>query len=346
MRTVAGSDKNDMPNLDLLRSMAVLLVVVEHVLLAMHIYQIGSWNIFWPGVFGVLIFFVHTSLVLMWSLERKPDMAGFYIRRFFRIYPLAILAVLVTTLFRVPTFLTPNGDPVFHAPSFGQVVSNLLLIQNIHFRGSILGVMWSLALEVDMYVLLPFLFFFLRQKFALWPILLLWASVVFYDSCDEYAKSSNFIIFIPCFLSGIIAYVLFSRMRARLPAFLMPVLVVLLFIGFMYRHTWPNGWALTLVLGVTLPVFRQIRAKWLVRSSHQVAKYSYGIYLAHPFCITFALALLHRYNLAIRIGGILFSLAIVVVVLYHAIEKPFIDFGSRLAARREQRGVGARPVAG
>ena len=104
--------------------------------------------------------------------------------------------------------------------------------------------------------------------------------------------------------------------------------------------------ALTLVLGVTLPVFRQIRAKWLVRSSHQVAKYSYGIYLAHPFCITFALALLHRYNLAIRIGGILFSLAIVVVVLYHAIEKPFIDFGSRLAAKREQRGVGARPVAG
>lgn len=44
------------PNLDMLRSIAVLLVVVEHILLAMRIHWIGSWNIAWIGVVGVFMF--------------------------------------------------------------------------------------------------------------------------------------------------------------------------------------------------------------------------------------------------------------------------------------------------
>jgi peptidoglycan/LPS O-acetylase OafA/YrhL len=51
------------------------------------------------GSFGVLLFFVHTCLVLMYSMERS-NLEGrrladnFYIRRIFRIYPLSIFAVL------------------------------------------------------------------------------------------------------------------------------------------------------------------------------------------------------------------------------------------------------------
>jgi peptidoglycan/LPS O-acetylase OafA/YrhL len=90
--------KHESPNLNFLRSAAVLFVVWFHVLRvfeqnhfvekknigAMH--SIGSW--------GVMIFFVHTSLVLMFSLERQhgrspaePDYLQFLVRRVFRIYP-------------------------------------------------------------------------------------------------------------------------------------------------------------------------------------------------------------------------------------------------------------------
>src|SRR5271156_6213785 len=57
-------------NLDFLRSIAVLLVF------GTHYYDIrndagAKWSFPWHlGQLGVLIFFVHTSLVLMWSLER------------------------------------------------------------------------------------------------------------------------------------------------------------------------------------------------------------------------------------------------------------------------------------
>ena len=46
------------------------------------------------------MFFVHTALVLMWSLDRRPHILDFYIRRIFRIYPLAIFAVLCALLVR------------------------------------------------------------------------------------------------------------------------------------------------------------------------------------------------------------------------------------------------------
>jgi peptidoglycan/LPS O-acetylase OafA/YrhL len=336
MQQAQPSGTHEMPNLDLLRSIAVLLVVVEHILLAMRLRWIGGWDIAWVGVVGVFMFFVHTCLVLMWSLERSPNVLGFYIRRFFRIYPLAIAAVLVLVLFHLPTLQTIDGDTFYRAPAaFKNVVVNLLLIQNLGRGGNLLGVMWSLPLEVDMYLLLPFLFFFLRQNFVLWPLLLLWGATAAYAFSAFPADSSTFLVCIPYFLPGAMAYVLFKKVRTRLPAFLMPVFIALLLCGFMVRPSWRLGWALTLLLGMGLPFFRQIRAQWLIRASHQVAKYSYGVYLAHPFCIAIGINLLHSFNLAIRLAAIIFPLALIVVIAYHALEKPLIDFGARLVTRVE-----------
>ena len=59
-------------NLDLLRAIAVLLVLAQHVGSKMHIEHIAWAPTRCPlGLFGVLLFFVHTSLVLMYSMERS-----------------------------------------------------------------------------------------------------------------------------------------------------------------------------------------------------------------------------------------------------------------------------------
>jgi peptidoglycan/LPS O-acetylase OafA/YrhL len=320
--------------------MAVLQVVVSHILLAMHHTMFGSIDVGWIGPAGVLIFFVHTSLVLMMSLERHPDTESFYVRRFFRLYPLAIAAILILLVFHIPTQHGPDGGPFFQFPPYKNILANLLLMQNMLGGGSILAVMWTLPLEIDMYILLPLLYFFVRRDYALWPIMLLWCVTVLYVRTSIVVRTDNnnyFLVFVPCFLSGVICYILFRRVKPRLPAFLMPTWVILLLGAFVFRPSYIKGWWLTIALGISPPLFRSIRSKWLVAGSKYVARYSYGIYLAHPFCIVIGVNLMQHYNIALRMAAILVSLAVIVVPAYHYLEKPMIDFGARLGDRIEAR---------
>src|SRR5271166_1310398 len=92
----------DSANLDVLRAIAVMCVFFSHLF---HFSRGGGetefgWHL---GQLGVLMFFVHTSLVLMFSLERSSGKdAGvfvpFYVRRAFRIYPLSMVSVLFVYL--------------------------------------------------------------------------------------------------------------------------------------------------------------------------------------------------------------------------------------------------------
>ena len=123
-------ESKESTNLDLVRAVAVLCVFAAHFRdlitgTGAHI----SWAI---GQMGVLIFFVHTSLVLMMSLERsgrnlqgRTLVADFYLRRFFRIYPLSIVCVTVAFLELVPTRMESWPWSTF--------VSNLALTLNLTY---------------------------------------------------------------------------------------------------------------------------------------------------------------------------------------------------------------------
>src|ERR1041384_4060637 len=101
-------DRADSGNLDLLRSFAVLCVLVFHLLLFFGHGRVphGAGSL---GHWGVLVFFVHTSIVLMASIERLQRRAGgrsvfveFMVRRAFRLLPLAWLTIAVIVVFALP----------------------------------------------------------------------------------------------------------------------------------------------------------------------------------------------------------------------------------------------------
>jgi peptidoglycan/LPS O-acetylase OafA/YrhL len=112
----------DSANLDLPRSIAVLLVFACHYIS----FLTGGgakWTVVWHiGQLGVLIFFVHTSLVLLWPLERSNQEGQslalpFYVRRVMRIYPLNIVFVLLAYCFDaqwVPANLWQNDTYSVH----------------------------------------------------------------------------------------------------------------------------------------------------------------------------------------------------------------------------------------
>src|ERR1700691_3391124 len=74
---------SDLPNLDMLRACAVMMVLVDHTFQAVIKHSV---RLTWLGRCGVLLFFVHTSCVLMMSLDRHKSseyhlFRDFYVRR-------------------------------------------------------------------------------------------------------------------------------------------------------------------------------------------------------------------------------------------------------------------------
>src|SRR4029077_9150703 len=86
--------------------------------------------VFFPfhiGWTALPIFFVVSGFCihLTYSQQRQPDLRSFYVRRFFRIYPPYLLALLVFTFFYPLTRI-----PLTKLTYWGQFVTHLLLCHN------------------------------------------------------------------------------------------------------------------------------------------------------------------------------------------------------------------------
>ncbi len=335
----------DKPNLDLLRSIAVSLVVADHTLVYKG-FNPGALGTM--GLFGVYVFFVHTCLVLMWSLERNPHTLNFYVRRIFRIYPFAMVIVLATYLLGFPP---DHGNEMHYIALIrGDVrglLGNLSLMQNLFHGRSIAGVTWSLPMELDMYVFLPVIFAFTARELALWPMIFIWMFVVVLVHSMFPGNHGNFFLaLIPDFLPGVIAYIGYRLRRPFLPAFLLPVMVAVMCVLVVSFPLHRVDWVTSLVLGLTLPLFHEIRSSSIKKGCHMLAKYSYGIYLTHPFGIFFGVHLLSGHSAWIQIPVVLAVTGAMSFLGYHLIEHRFIEIGKRVAARIEkQRGVDNLDVA-
>lgn len=300
----------------------------------------SSW-----GLFGVLLFFVHTSLVLMCSLERSnsaawPLLKDFAVRRIFRIYPLSILAVVAALALHLDSDV--NG---IHGLSHGLlpgkvgIASNLLLIQNLTYTKSIVNVLWSLPFELQMYAALPFLFLWIRGRRMIWPLLSLWMASAIAGAVQPHIPALgrlSILAFVPNFLPGVIA---FSRPHvSRIPSILWPLFIMLLSVVFTFNQSRPTGWVLCLILGLMIPSFSEISTPWLRTISSRIATYSYGIYVSHQFCLWIAFGLLASYSLWLRIPLLVGALVLFPVLLYHAIERPMIKAGIQIVSRLTERG--------
>jgi peptidoglycan/LPS O-acetylase OafA/YrhL len=171
------------PFLDGLRSIAVLLVVVGH-LTARFVEAHGS-NLFSRlpfvanGWVGVDLFFVLSGFFIggqLWRELRNSDsiaVGRFIIRRGFRIWPLYFFIFLCVFVFS----LVLGHD--ISAREFGW--SDIVFLTNFHNRGIVMG-SWSLCTEEQFYIITPLALYFIVARRArplrdyrpwLWLLLLL-----------------------------------------------------------------------------------------------------------------------------------------------------------------------------
>jgi peptidoglycan/LPS O-acetylase OafA/YrhL len=345
-----ASNLTESTNLDFLRSTAVLLVF------ATHYYDIRTgagamWSIPWHlGQLGVMIFFVHTCLVLMWSLERTSTQgqrlfAPFYARRAFRIYPLSTVFVLFAYFF----------DAQWTPANLWQ---NLTLTQYVLFHGHTVLVpptvtpLWTLPLEIEMYIALPMLFLLLRNRpvkllVAIWTASI--AASYILSPLGDVTGAFTIFKYVPCFLGGVMAWRLIRvRYYRPLPGWLWPAAIAAVSCVWMrsnerYLPLFIAG--LGMSLGLAIPLFREMQSKAVRRVSQLIARYSYGIYLSHFPIMLYIMNSDRRHWFKIippmpvirHYGGPIHALLVVLftgitsLALYHGVEEPGIRLGRKVA---------------
>jgi peptidoglycan/LPS O-acetylase OafA/YrhL len=355
--------KTSYSNLDLLRSLAVLSVVAAHLWTQGTVFHLWIYD---PGVnqflhnlsfTGVMFFFAHTCLVLMLSMHRLPAMHRgrvFLIRRAFRIYPLCWVAILLA----LSTSLSDVSAERLHLLGWRGITINALLAQNI-FRSfpSVIGPLWSLPWEVQMYVMLPLFFAFLRRFNRLFVVFMVWlcsSLLAVVTTMPAMPRAFHAAVFLPMFIAGMMAYKLLEW-RATLPgghllpAWAWPFFILGLFavqgyaVGMRsFESVGGSGInaCVCATLGIAIPCFSEMHAAWIVRSAQQIAKYSYGIYLLHVPALIFTFRYLPGLPIALKLVIFILLTATLAMISFHAIESPLIRVGKRLT----QPAVSLSPV--
>lgn len=328
-------------NLDILRAIAVLSVLVAHLFENDHPDQ-ASLTL---GRMGVLLFFVHTSLVLMASLERIAEREGkrgwewirvFYWRRAARIYPLAWLTIVLCIMSGI-------SDVAARTPA--ALLANVALVQNIVSLPSVIGPLWTLPVEMQMYLLLPLCYLAARK--SLTAVLAGFAIAVVFGALVHWSPVPGLWrltvgTFAPCFMSGVLAYHLLTFGRTpknQLPAWIWPLLIIGWGTAAAVLFGLPTivperGWLFCVGVGLFIPLVREMGVNVLTRAAFVVAKYSYGIYLLHQ--PAHVVAFKWTGSAPLPLQWVLFVALIFVLpfAAYHLVEAPAIRFarGRRTAA--------------
>lgn len=342
------------PALDGLRAFSVLFVIFEH------INALPTPMRHFHGYLGVDIFFVLSGFLITGLLLReerltgKVDLAGFYIRRAFRILPLywVVLATYVVMLqpasriekwtqmkAALPYFLTFNND-----------IPLILMPDRV---GTVFGLSWTLGIEEKFYFCWPLICFFLlgtlrKRFFAGWMLYGSAVALAFFSF--RMGRSYSGLIV------GAILAMLFSKEQtlcrlkhtvSRIPGM---AIVGLVAVGFwlvdlderaVFVFSWIIGLTVASVLLKKSWLSRLLSVKWIV----WFGKRSYAMYLIQGFAIEFLLLL---YRPASWIGEVTFAVAAFLVasvgaaLLHRFLEEPARRIGKRIVARREQN---RKPVA-
>jgi peptidoglycan/LPS O-acetylase OafA/YrhL len=316
MESAKDKDKKAYKYIDALRGIAILMVI------AVHVSQSASLNLselsktaLSYGAKGVQLFFFVSAFTLFMSFHRrygkeKHPMLNYGIRRFFRIAPMYYLAIL----FYVFVF------PMYPFSTIGTIY-NFTFVHglSIEWINNIVPGGWSIGVEMLFYVLLPFLFFRIKnldQAIKFFIGSMIFKAILEYlirtvIIAPDKAQMDLFLTFylpnqLPIFSLGIIFYFIAEKGEFKLSFIkqstllsLIGVLMVLLV--FESKILIDNIISFGIMFLILAIYMSRTKGFLLNKGLCQIGKYSFSIYLLHFAVIAF-LENTSIYN--IHLGGI------------------------------------------
>ena len=290
-----------MPQLDSLRTFAVLLVMIGHY------FPEDMWINFTPnGKLGVTLFFVLSGFLITQILIRSKisisngkttllrSFKDFYIRRTLRIFPIYYLLLLVLFLIGFKNISSYLGWYLIYA-------SNFLFYFLNSFKGQ-LAHTWTLAVEEQFYLIWPFIILlFSKRKLLALIIFFFIFGIVFRIYFLKFTNNTSFYILTPAsfdsFACG--AFLAYSRIydvkiniNKNLLKGLVFVNIIILILIFLNRKNF-YSWVFLPTIVSTLSLIIIAKAsigfdgfvKKILENKFLVylGKISYGLYLYHIF---------------------------------------------------------------
>ena len=220
---------NRINNFDIIRLVAALQVVYRH---SQHHFELGDWyekiGTYFLNYFpGVPIFFTISGFLIFWSFDRNSDNLKKYFRnRFLRLFPALWFCLLLTVfllLLDAPSISSITSSKSFWLWLAGQIsVLQFWTPENLRFWGvgTPNGSLWTIIIEIQFYLLVPFIYFIINKKFQnLFVILMFVLSLtanIYFGSFDEeniiYKVGAVSILpYLYNFLFGVLAYVYWQK---------------------------------------------------------------------------------------------------------------------------------------
>ena len=342
---MSSAESSRLAFVDTLRLFAAALVVFQHLaekyptLSTRWLVKLG------PGVMGIVLFFLISGYVIPFSVRKGLDLRAFLMRRLCRIYPLFLTAICVVAVGGWTGLLGQWG--FVPEISLWRWAANLLLIQDFVGVPAILGVSWTLIIEMIWYALFALAILAFKERAAvvlaivmpsilialglvsLWletriPLgrpAMIYAAILGYQAYQFHAGklSRNGLMFaLGTFLAvswvtNSIAYGLFTHPSITLAQALGP-------------------WTIAPLLFFAILLVNRVRLSPIINSGFLplAGTISYSIYLLHPI----ANAAADQYFVAwAKVPAALVLTIILSVVGYNMIERPGINLGRYLVGR-------------
>ena len=304
----------------------------------------GHWNIltnqnidyifFHMETYAVDMFFIVSGFLIFWSFDNDQNKKHFYIKRFFRIFPLYAFLIILQTLFFIG-FSDGNGLEIikyflvnifflnFLAPAVGSTLSALEV-------NAINGSLWTLKNEVIFYALVPFIFM-LYKKYGVYFLWILYCLSVLYIFGVNYFGIEKLLVQFPAqlrlFMVGIMLYVFFDKFKNKNIYFLAisSLILIVLFKDFEYFKY---------ILYPFCVGFMMICLVYFVKNIKVNFDFSYSLYILHFPVIQ--LALYFEINPTNPIISFVVLFAVILVLSYFSekyIEKRFIKIGREIVKK-------------
>ena len=236
-------------NFNNIRNLLAILVFITH------------WNIltgfdselliFHLSGFAIDSFFVVSGFLIWWSFDSDNNFYNFYLKRFFRIFPLYFLVILFQSLFfyvvaseeksEVINYFVAN---IFFLNFIVPTVGDSFLGLNVN---AINGSLWTLKNELFFYFIVPLLYF-MYKRFGVKSLLIVFLFSALYYIFFRFMKSDYYFIYkslskdkmmvlfpaqLRLFVAGILIYIYVNKVEVRNPVllFLLSLLLIVLFRG-------------------------------------------------------------------------------------------------------------------